>query len=78
MMKKRVFWSVLAVLMAVLLFTGCLPNVVDNDSFVVEERVLAPALLGSWEMTSVHWVTADTTYSNAKVQPGIFMIDGHR
>lgn len=35
-------------------------------------------LLGSWEMASVHWISADTTYSVAQAQPGIFMFDSVR
>ena len=35
-------------------------------------------LLGSWEMTSIHWMTSDTTYSIPKAQPGLFMIDSAR
>lgn len=35
-------------------------------------------LLGSWEMTAIHWITADTTYSVHEAQPGIFMIDSSK
>ncbi|MEP2276186.1 MAG: hypothetical protein ABJH98_12065 [Reichenbachiella sp.] len=35
-------------------------------------------LIGSWEMTSIHWITADTTYSIQEAQPSLFMIDTTR
>lgn len=35
-------------------------------------------LLGSWKMTSTHWITKDTTYSIHEAQPGIFIIDSSR
>ncbi|HQV31024.1 MAG TPA: lipocalin-like domain-containing protein [Calditrichia bacterium] len=39
---------------------------------------VANPLLGSWQMTSIHWVTKDTTYSIEEAQPGLLLINPSR
>ncbi len=36
------------------------------------------ALLGSWEMKQIEWISADTVYTIEKAQPGIFMVTPER
>ncbi len=36
------------------------------------------SLIGSWELKSIEWITADTSYVISDAQPGIFMIDSAR
>ncbi len=32
-------------------------------------------LIGSWQISSIYWITADTTYAIEKAQPGLFMVN---
>lgn len=44
----------------------------------ISKPAIKNPLLGSWEVSSIHWITSDTTYSIDNAQPGIFIIDEKR
>ena len=60
------------------LFTLVLMSSCVHKETQTNQTQQQPSLLGSWKMTSVHWKSADTTYSIHQAQPGVFMIDEHR
>ena len=46
----------------------------DKTSKTNENPKTESSILGSWEMTSIHWITKDTSYTIAKAQPGLLII----
>jgi len=56
------------------LFQACQKEQTVDNSSLPKENIL----LGSWEMSSIHWIAADTTYSIEKAQPGLLMINADR
>lgn len=68
--KPLFVWS--SFLLCLLLFAcGVQPLPSENSKNV-------NSLFGAWEMKEVHWISADTTYSIPKTQPGLFTINEHR
>ena len=54
-------------------FLACNTNSIKE----VETKSKFP-LIGSWEMSSIYWITDDTTYSIESAQPGLLMIGANR
>ncbi|NJB71643.1 hypothetical protein GGR42_002105 [Saonia flava] len=63
-----------------ILFISLLALVFSCKEAVVGSKDTTPTdpLMGSWEMSSIHWISKDTTYTIESAQPGIFMIDENR
>jgi len=60
----------------IIAFSQCLTSC-NNQRETPEEKVNNP-LLGSWEISSIYWITNDTTYSLEKAQPGLLLITPDR
>lgn len=65
----------LTLFVIVLLFFSCSEN---HDKEHHHAQTETKPLLGAWEMTSVHWITKDTSYTIDPTQAGLFMIDESR
>ncbi len=70
-MKNKIL--LLSFLLLTLFISSCQQQTKTVET--VEEK---NKLLGSWEVSEIHWITSDTTYSIHSSQPGIFMVDAKR
>lgn len=73
-MKSRNIIKNLLVLFLVLILSACNIETEKETKTIVKTT----PIVGTWKMTSIHWITKDTTYSIEKAQPGFFMFTPKR
>jgi len=54
---------------------SCKNEVVEKE---VETTAETAPILGSWKVTSIYWITKDTTYSIENAQPGMLLFTPNR